>query len=498
MGDQDPSGRDHSRLDEHIEAAWLAFRVALADEISRLTAGQRWRLSLETPTATTATDAESDPVGAFDETCDETCETETWAGAEVARVSLALVAGDPVGPATSAAPTSAAPTSVMLTSAAPGSALVGLGWRAPERERPAADLASGEGSDAWSLEVPADEPDRLALLIVRTLREVHGCVHPAFCEHDPITGYDPTAPARGSHRADLAGLGVDLGSDPGSAGSDGSPGAVDRTPAAPLFPRDRAELVEAVDTALSDLLADVEEKDDEGDVPVRCGRSVLFVRVDDEKPLVELYAEVVHGVVEVDRLPAEIDALNRRHRFARFHTRDDVVIMRSELCAWPFAPTQLAVVLAELCATVEDVRRDLVARVGGSAFEEPDPEPDPRGEWPALGAPGPEGDLVSPLLVLTELLHEGPVPVRCVAEAFDRDRSAIIHAIVLVRRGMLDLDGHDPDTVLHLLRLALRLVVDGRAEIAAAPRPPRRRSEQASLLDDADLSGGALDLDWPG
>ena len=454
---QDP--REHGRdgdphpLDGVVEAAWFALRVALADELTVLEQGQEWEVH---PEGLSEDEVSSRGITVLVE--GEALRAHTVAGRE--------------------------------------GSLTGLGWlRSPEPE-PA----------GWSLEVPTTEADRLALVVVRTLREVHGCLHPAFCEHDPIVGYDPTAadpstPGPSTHGPSTYGP-------DGPGGPDGEdpavPDGTERPPAPPTFPRDRDELVEAVDAALADLLAEVADKDDDGDVPVRCGRSMVFVRVDDDKPLVELYAEVLHGVTEPERLPVEIDALNRRHRFARFHTRDDVVVMRYELCAWPFAPTQLAVVLSELCDTVEDVRRDLVARVGGHAFLEPEPDPReagsiaPGGPRGVLGgAAGLDDELVSPLVVLTELLHEGPVPVRCVAEAFDRDRSAIIHTIVLVRRGLLDLDGHDPDTVLRLLRLALRLVVDGRAEIAAAPRPPRRLSEQTSLLDDADLGGGTLDLDWP-
>ena len=446
---QDPREHGHDGdphpLDGDVEAAWLALRVALADELTVLEPGQEWAVNPEGPT-----EDEVSPRGI-----------------------TVLVEGEALR---------------ALTGAGHEGSLTELGWL----------LSLGPEPAGWSLEVPTAEADRLALVVVRTLREVHGCLHPAFCEHDPIVGYDPSSADPSTPDPSTHGPDGPDDDDPAPRDGTGRPAAL------PTFPRDRDELVEAVDAALADLLAEVADKDDDGDVPVRCGRSVVFVRVDDDKPLVEFYAEVLHGVTEPERLPVEVDALNRRHRFARFHTRDDVVVMRSELCAWPFAPTQLAVVLSELCDTVEDVRRDLVARVGGHAFLEP--EPDPRAAGPIApgvprgalgGAAGLDDELDSPLVVLTELLHEGPVPVRCVAEAFDRDRSAIIHTIVLVRRGLLDLDGHDPDTVLRLLRLALRLVVDGRAEIAAAPRPPRRLSEQTSLLDDADLGGGVLDLDWP-
>ena len=89
----------------------------------------------------------------------------------------------------------------------------------------------------------------------------------------------------------------------------------------------------------------------------------------------------------------EVAILNRSHPVAKFCLRDDRVVMSYALHAWPFAPAQLRVAVGQLSEGLDDLARDVAARVRG----QPVPRPRPR----------PEGT-VRRLVGLLELLYDGP------------------------------------------------------------------------------------------
>ena len=145
-------------------------------------------------------------------------------------------------------------------------------------------------------------------------------------------------------------------------------------------------------------------------MPIVVGRSVLYVRVLTDRPAVELFAELVVGVEDVGRAAQEVAILNRSHPVAKFCLRDDRVVMSYALHAWPFAPAQLRVAVRQLSEGLDDLARDVAARVRGQRFLDPVPDRE---------AP-------SALVGLLELLYEGPAKPRLVAALFDNDRHQII------------------------------------------------------------------------
>ncbi|WP_167736644.1 hypothetical protein [Nocardioides sp. 1609] len=315
------------------------------------------------------------------------------------------------------------------------------------------------------------EADRVAVLLVRTLREVHGVPHPAFLTAGGLE-VDPDVVAW--------------------------PGAV---PADPVpdgdvieVPRDREHLQRLVDAAMQVVFPDLRH-DADGDIPVRDGESALYVRVLPDRPVVELYAELVVDPVDADRLSLEAGLLNAAHPTWKFVHRETTVVMTHQVVAVPFVASQLRVLVDLFLDDLDRLSGELVARVGGRRFLQPAPPPGrpvgPAGDHPA--DPDSGADLV--LTGLLELCHMGRPRAATVAGLFDHDRLELIRQIVRVRSGQHDCGGLDQDVVLTALRQALRLVSDGQVEqpTALAPRP---RSVQASLLADADLGEDALDLGW--
>lgn len=331
--------------------------------------------------------------------------------------------------------------------------LLDLGWLAPTH-------APGDEADAGSanfwLDAGLREADRLAVMVVDTLRRVYTVVHPSFLaaeglEVDPAA--TPPAPPVPEEESDEEVV---------------------------VFPDSREELQAAVDRALGVMLEGPLRHDDDGDVPIIRGSSVVFVRVAADRPAVDLYSELVVGVDDLDRAAAEVAILNRSHPIAKFVLRDQLVSLHYRIVAWPFAPSQLRVAVASLLEEVDELARDLAARVGGLRFAE---SLVPDAPTPPVATDGAHVDDAHPgLVALLELLHDEPVPPRMVAALFDQSRSELVGQLVRLRTGRSSTGAFDPELVLGHLRAGLRHIVEREAGVGSGERRRRPRTRQLSLL----------------
>ena len=325
-----------------------------------------------------------------------------------------------------------------------------LGFEAP-------DEGAEGGSPNFHTDLERREADRLAVASVLVLREVLGCPHPTFLSAEGLE-VDPDVPL------------------PTAAAA--APPADDEP--VTLYAESPEELGEQVDRVLLRILGEPLRHDQDGDVPIVVGSSMVYVRVVADRPAVDVFAEIVIGVYDLDRAVQEVDILNRAHPLAKFYLRDDRVVMSHRIVAWPFVPEQLRVVVDEICGSVDDLARDLVRRVGGHRFLDTVPEA-------ADPDTAPPDEAYSPLVGLLEVLYDGPVRPRTVAALFDNDRRAIIAQLVRLRTGVDRPGHHDLELVLGHLRAALRFVADGEAlRPSRRPVPPRRTrsTHQLSLLPD--------------
>ncbi|HLN78100.1 MAG TPA: hypothetical protein VK204_13710 [Nocardioidaceae bacterium] len=224
--------------------------------------------------------------------------------------------------------------------------LTALGWHLPTV---GPGQPEGDGSGNFFTDLPLAEADRLAVMAVKALREVFGVAHPAFLVADGL-GEDPEAPL---------------------PPSDAVP--VERDEPLAIMPESAEHLRELVDEALTPLFGAAPQHDDDGDIPVPWGSSLVFVRVDDEVPVVQLFGFVVEGVKDLERAAFEVSVLNRDFRFIKFLLVEDRVMARVHLPAWPFVPEHLRSMLTGMSAQLDQIDEDLVARVGGTrAFESSD------------------------------------------------------------------------------------------------------------------------------
>jgi hypothetical protein len=223
------------------------------------------------------------------------------------------------------------------------SAIAALGFHRPTA---AAGEAEGDGSANFFVDVSVLEADRLAVMAVRALRDVFGVAHPAFLSASGLE-VDPDVPS--------------VPSEP----------AIELDEPAAVMPESAEHLRELVDLALTPLFGAEPDHDEDGDIPVPWGSSLVYVRVDEDAPVVELFSCVADGVTDRQRAAFEVNVLNRDARFIKFTLVADRVMARIHLPAWPFVPEHLRSMLTGMSAKIDDIDEDLVARVGGSrAIEE--------------------------------------------------------------------------------------------------------------------------------
>jgi hypothetical protein len=336
------------------------------------------------------------------------------------------------------------------------SRLVDLGWR-PPTVGPGKPL--GGGSANFFVDLPRVEADRLAVMAVKALREVFGIAHPAFLSAGEL-GQDPDAP-------------VSIPAEEGSP----EPLAV--------MPQSAEHLNDLVDAALIPLFGSTPERDADGDIPVPWGSSLVFVRVDEETPVVDLFSVVVEGVVDLERAAFEVGVLNRDLRFVKFFLVERRVLARVNLPAWPFVPEHLRSMLTGMSAKIDEIDEDLLARVGGRLpFASPDEGP----ATPRFPATRPEAvasdDTVLMTLLQLDADAEGRVDPALAAGVCGYDQELIVRLLgetegqeVAWRHArdeaLLGGDGQEAASCRHemeawerttvLLRRALRLTVERRA-----------------------------------
>jgi hypothetical protein len=219
-----------------------------------------------------------------------------------------------------------------------------MGYAAPTYSL---DQEPDNGSVNYYADAVQSEADRVAVLATRGLRDVFGIAHPALLSGD-VVDEGPDAPVEQS--ADERTV------EPASVQDD--------EPVATYPHGGHDELVALVDAALTPYFGKPPVHDDDGDIPVPVGESLLFVRVPPDAPVVELFGFIGADVTDRQRALVEVNLLNQRVRFMRFRLAGDSVMAELDLPAWPFAADQLRGLLAMMAETVEQVRPELVERLG--------------------------------------------------------------------------------------------------------------------------------------
>ncbi len=242
--------------------------------------------------------------------------------------------------------------------------LTAIGWI-----RPDGGPATGRNfSRRWTAPVPVTA---VAELAVRTLREVFAAAEPEALRYRSGAFPGRTAPVPSP----------DLGIEPDRpeprhgavgrlAGPAGEPAGV--TPAAEA-PHGQDESTRRLAAALSAFARGANlVPDEDGDIPIRVGSALMFVRVIAGKPpLVQVFSPIVR---DVDQTPALLEALNDVNRqvlFGRAFWTEREIVVAMEVTAIGISPEQIAFACVQLGNLADDLDDRLRGRFGGNTvFEE--------------------------------------------------------------------------------------------------------------------------------
>ncbi|HEY8533379.1 MAG TPA: hypothetical protein VIL44_05830 [Micromonospora sp.] len=226
--------------------------------------------------------------------------------------------------------------------------LVALGWAPP---------GVVEGSaERFGIRTAVAETNRLAAVVTRTLRDVYGAPHPAFLVYlahrdgepvpvDPIGSARPEA-VRSRSEIDL--LALD-----------------DRSPddARPLDER-----VRAVVAAMMQSTPDQLHVDADGDIGIRAGSAMVFVRVRDNPPLVDVFSPVLTEVRPTEQLYARLSELTNRMPIGRLYCANDTVWASVPVFGRSFQPVHLVLAIQVMTGLADELDDRLHGEFGGRRF----------------------------------------------------------------------------------------------------------------------------------
>jgi hypothetical protein len=119
-------------------------------------------------------------------------------------------------------------------------------------------------------------------------------------------------------------------------------------------------------TGIADL-----DYDDDGDIGVRCGSAVVFVRLTNDSPFVRIHSHLLRGVEESEGLLARLNDMNANEIVMHFIYRNDTVYAVADVCAAPFVADHVALVFDHFCAIADGIDGLLQVDFGGeTAFAE--------------------------------------------------------------------------------------------------------------------------------
>ena len=235
-------------------------------------------------------------------------------------------------------------------------ALVALGWSPP-------GVLDGSG-DSFGLRLPASDATRLSVAVARTMRDVYGAPHPAFLTYDALDadGEPVHVPALGAARLLTAG---EAGEDDGdeAAAEQALARLGETTVKLPL-----AERVSAVVAALLKTTPEALPVDPDGDIGIRSGSAMVFVRVRDNPPLIDVFSPVLTEVEPSERLYVKLSELTNRMPIGRLYCTGDTVWASVPVFGRDFQPTHLMLAVQVMTGLADELDDRLHGEFGGKRF----------------------------------------------------------------------------------------------------------------------------------
>jgi type III secretion system-like peptide-binding chaperone len=219
------------------------------------------------------------------------------------------------------------------------SAMERLGWLPPstDSQRPT--------SNFW-VEAPQEESDWIAGLAVAALRDVYGVQHPIFLAPDQLAEVLQPFPQHVEN-------------------ADRSSVTVQHDDLEPRLPRDQSHLDSLVEAELAEMFGHPPLRDAEGDVAIRVGSTMLFLRTAADGQEVIIFAAVVHDVAGRSRATEVLNDLNVEARWVKFQLVRDRVYVTLSVPAKPFVPAHLHQAVRVVSEVADGIDEELAVKLNG-------------------------------------------------------------------------------------------------------------------------------------
>lgn len=189
------------------------------------------------------------------------------------------------------------------------------GWEPPHADGPSP-------SPNFSKVCPQEDSESVAIMATSTLWNVFGVQHPVFLAPDQLAEIlTPEPVAEQTH---------------GQAEQ-----TFDADDLHAVMPRDRAHLDDLVTEELTQMFGHAPLRDADGDVTIRVGSSMVFVRTTPAHDEIVLFSAMVHDVEGRSRAVEVLNDLNVEAQYGRFALFRDRVFVTLSLLAHPFVPAHL-------------------------------------------------------------------------------------------------------------------------------------------------------------
>ncbi|MFC7545274.1 hypothetical protein [Plantactinospora sp. GCM10030261] len=249
------------------------------------------------------------------------------------------------------------------------------------------------------------------------------------------------------------------------------------------------KLVERVKRVVAEILgttADQLRVDADGDLAIRAGSAMIFVRAQEDPPMIDVFSPLLSGVQPTESLYQRLCDLTSGMPIGRIYCTGDTVWASIPVFGHEFQPTHLLLAVKAMVEIADDLDDQLRHEFGGSRFFGPEasglePVPDPTGYLRDLAD---SGEVLAGSVLVDLLADRGRTDeLRARADLGDRHAAARLAALLRDR-------GDDAEA-------------ERFWRLAADHGEPVARTELATLLVDRGriheaidvLRSGALD-DW--
>lgn len=204
-----------------------------------------------------------------------------------------------------------------------------------------ADLGwAADGPGVYRLSVHQEKTRHLAEVTVTTMSSVLEVLHPAFLEPDQLA--EILSPGGAPHDIGLPTVDV-----------------------AALVPATQQHLDEFIAAELDRFTGHSPLRNAQGDLAVRVGSTVVFLRSTPDLREVVLFSPLVHDVAGRSRAVEVLNDLNVEARYCRFALHRDRVYVQLSVFAQPFVPAHLRHALEHISHVADAIDDELAARLSG-------------------------------------------------------------------------------------------------------------------------------------